>query len=410
MSRGLYYNKLKNLCDSGRLSLILIIAPPRTNSTLVEHVVGNSPDILHECHEPFFGAGKQVFDSEEGYKQIYDSIGGEEFEQSGKLTNVAVKEIAHWISINDEYKDLVELTSNPVLILIRNPLLSVESRIRKTLLNLEGKADKELLDDKARKDGYANWHDLLEKKLYVERDYAYFGETLEENSNRWASEEAEFRELAEQVEYLESKGKPHHVLDTTDLRADPVTIVKELCARMKISYSPEMVDWGTKPVDFHTTQTEESAKVWYDALQDSTKINPPTDVPPTLSMFPSFVQEYLKTYNLPIYTKLSRNKTTPKELRHDLNEREFDISVSSKNIDVLKRLGVISDTTLEGRTAVKLKYIDPVYALTNEPDLVDDPEFRRLKEVYAAEMSLVSDCLNEAAKEHRRHNDEGKFR
>lgn len=376
----------------------------------MEHVIGNSPDVLHECHEPFFGAGRQGFDSEQGYKQIYDSIGGEEFGQSGKSTSVAVKEIAHWISINDEYKDLVELTSNPVLILIRNPLLSVESRIRKVLLNLEGKADKELLDDKARKDGYANWHDVLEKKLYTERDYAYFGEIIKANATHWASEQAEFKELVEQAQYLESSGKPHYVLDTTDLRADPVTVVKELCARMKITYAPEMVDWGTKPVDFHTTQTEASAKVWYDTLQDSTKINPPTDIPPTLSMFPSFVREYLKTYNLPIYTKLSRNKIIPKESRHDLNEREFDISVSSENINILKRLGVVSDTAVEGPVPVKLKYIDPIYALTNEPNLVDDPEFRCSKGAYSTEMSLVSDCLNESTKELRKHDDEWKFR
>lgn len=132
-----YYDKLKDFSDSGRLSLLLMIAPPRTNSSLVEHVVGNSPDVQHECHEPFLNARKENFDPEEGYKQIYDSIGGEDFERSGKTTSVAVKEMSHWINVDHEYKRLTELAKKPVLILIRNPLLSVESRIRRVLVTLD---------------------------------------------------------------------------------------------------------------------------------------------------------------------------------------------------------------------------------------------------------------------------------
>lgn len=407
MSRGLYYEKLKEMVDSGRLSMFLIIAPPRTNSTLVEYVISNSPDIKHKCHEPFFGAGKQGYNPDQGYKQIYESMGGEIFDQSKETTSVAVKEIAHWIAINNEYKDLTELTSNPVLILIRNPLLSVESRIRKVLVSLEAGSN---LDSMAQKDGYTDWQDLLKKKLYTEKDFSYFSEILRANSKSWSSEEYEFRELSEQARYLGSVGKPHYVLDTTDLRADPVRIVKELCAQMKISYSTEMVDWGAKQVDFHTVQKEDPVKGWYDTLRGSTKINPPTDIPPTLSSFPAFVQEYLTAHNLPVYAELSRKKMISKEARHDLNELAFDVQVSGDNADTLKRLGVIKNNAQEGQVPVKLKDIDPVYALTNEPRLFDGAEFRRSKVQYEDVMTLVSDCMNEATKEPHKETSENRFR
>jgi hypothetical protein len=160
MSNGVYYEKLQKLVGDGRLSMHIIIAPPRTNSSLIEHVVGNSPDIQHECHEPFLGARRDDFDPDHGYKQIYESIGGEQFEQSAEKTSVAVKEMSHWIGKNREYRRLTELTRNPVVILIRNPLLSVESRIRRVLTTIDMRSSidlqRYLLDYVAAEKGFSN--------------------------------------------------------------------------------------------------------------------------------------------------------------------------------------------------------------------------------------------------------------
>jgi len=455
MSNGFYYNKLKILVDAKRLSIILMVGPPRTNSSLVEHAMGNSPNIEHECHEPFLGARKEDFDSDQGYKQIYDSIGGDTFEQSGRPTAVAVKEMSQWIGIDDEYKNLFELTNNPVLILIRNPLLSVESRMKRVLLTLDmrinlnlqrwllnyvAKAEgfaswedllnalqqkenrnhlsflrdyedvqklydtvlltiqNELLDYMARKDGYVNWRDLLSKKLYTERDFRYFSEIFKSNTERIAFEELEFRQLDKEVEYLESTGKPHYVIDTTDLRADPDIIIKELCRRMHVSFSPKMIDWGEDPVNFYTEQTQEFELVWYDTLYASTKIKPPTDIPSTLSMFPDFVQAYLKMHNLPIYAKLSKKKITLKDMRHNLNEKEFTINVSEENMVVLLKLGVICDVTVKGEVPVKLKLIDPIYALTNQPKLFGNAKFIKSKKAYTDVLNIVKKSLSESKK------------
>jgi len=166
MNDGPYYQKLKSLLEAGRLSIYIIIAPPRTNSSLVEHVMGNSPDIGHECHEPFLMAGHDNFDPDHGYQQIYESIGGQQFERSNEKTGVVVKEMSHWIGKNDEYKRLVELATGPVIILIRDPLLSVESRIRRVLTTMDMRYSIELqrylLDDMAAERGFSDWAGFIE--------------------------------------------------------------------------------------------------------------------------------------------------------------------------------------------------------------------------------------------------------
>jgi hypothetical protein len=256
----LYYQKLKELVDKGRLQIYIIIAPPRTNSTVVEHSMGNSPSIDHECHEPFLSARQDDFDPDRSYCQIYESIGGNQFEQSNKSASVVIKEMSHWISKNEEYKRLATLTTKPIIFLIRNPLLTVESRLRRVLSTMDMKynidlqryllndvaiesgfknwkelAEKmrkggykkrldflpnkegveriydtpiltvqnRLLDRKARISGYSNWRDILEKKLYSEHDYAFFGDILKSNTRRLEFEKNEFKKLEEEISYFE---------------------------------------------------------------------------------------------------------------------------------------------------------------------------------------------------------------
>lgn len=449
---GIYYNKLKNLVDSGRLSMVLVISPPRSNSSVVEHVLSLSPDILNACHEPFIGARKEDFESDTGYKNIYDSIGGEEFENSGNKTSVVVKEMAHWIGANDEYKSLVALTNRPVVTLIRSPLLTVESRIRRvvktldmrpglslqqslldelavdngfkngiellassrndilsilqevpsddtSLRNLYNKSvlsvQNNLLDYYARKNGYENWRALIDKKLFKEQDYGFFERILKINTQRTKFEETEFTKLAEIVQYLKAKSQPYAVFDTTDIRAEPDKQLRELCLKLGVAFSPEMISWGEKPVDFHTQQHNEYEKLWYDKLFLSSELNPPNEISPTLEMFPNFVQKYLRKFNLPIYATLSKEKNLSAEIKQEINNRKFEVSVNEGNQELLHSLGVTQDKVVGTDILVELRNIDPVYAVTNDSSLAENPEFILRKKEYATEIALIFKTLKE---------------
>jgi len=451
MNNYKYYQKLKKLSQIGRLSIYLIIAPPRTNSSMVEHALGNSPDVQHECHEPFLKARHDDFDPDHGYSQIYESIGGEQFESSDTKTSVVVKEMSHWIGKNDEYKRLATMVTGPIVVLIRNPLLAVESRIRRVLttidmrysidiqrflldeaavekgyknwadliqrtaddthsqkfefvLNGEGierlydtpilTVQNRLLDLTAHKYGYTNWRDLVEKKLYADRDYAFFGGILSATARRVKFERMEFRVLAEEVAYFEKSKQDYIVFDTTDVRAKPTEYLNELCRRLGIRFSPKMLQWGRDSVDFHTEQEKQSEKLWYDRLFSSYGVNAPTEIPPTLSKFPAFMQEYLRDDNLPTYAKLSQCKVSSENDTSALNDLTFEVRITSENIEQLHTLELIKkDTAVGDVVSLSLEHIDPVYAVTNEPGLVDAPEFCRCKDWYAEELRIVSKVL-----------------
>lgn len=466
-----YFEKLKALVDNGRLKTYIIIAPPRTNSSVVEHVLGNSLDIEHESHEPFLKARHDNFDPDHGYRQIYEAIGGEKFEHSEDKTSIVIKEMSHWIAKNEEYKRLFEIATNPVLVLIRNPLLSAESRLRRVLVTMDMRysldtqrylldevavengldnwvefADKlkkegykerpeflenkegieriydtpvltvqnHLLDLKAHKNGYANWRDLIEKKLYKERDYKFFEGVLGSNGRRLEFEKSEFTKLSEEVEYLKDQDKSYFVVDTTDLRAAPEEQVKELCSKLRITFLPEMIRWGQKPVDFQTEQTQEYERLWYDTLYSSSRINPPTEIPPKLNQFPVFMQSYLREQNIPTYAILSKEKLIGDELSKELNGYEIRVKINDGNREHLNELGLIEDKMVTGENIlIKLKYIDPIYAVSNDSELVTDPEFSVYRDAYSQEVKVMSesiDELNELRHEINGLNNETKFR
>jgi len=227
-------------------------------------------------------------------------------------------------------------------------------------------------------------------------------------------EKEEFNKLKEEIEYFEGNGRDYVIFDTTDLRAAPEEQLRELCFRTGISFSPEMLQWGKKPVDFHTEQTQQFEKLWYDTLFSSSRVNPPVEIPPVISMFPKFAQDYLRNDNLPIYAGLSRVKVLKDELRHELNEREFKVRVTAANRGQLHELGVIDDDTEIGEEVlIKLKYIDPVYAVTNESELIENPEFQSFKERYASEIKIVSEVVpeqDEHTRELRKRSGENKLK
>lgn len=356
--------------------MILIIAPPRTNSSLVEHVLGNSPSLRHECHEPFFGAGRVDFDVDHAYKNIYESIGGKAFDESTNCSSVVIKEIAQWISIGEEYKNLLKLVTQPVVLAIRNPLLAVESRIRKVLETFQEQADE-------------NWRTGMKTKALAQYDYRCLGDVLRSSPAHWVMEHLDFFQCAVQADYLRSQGIPHCILDTTDLRASPTQVLQQLCATLQIEFSPLMLSWAVQSVDCHTTQRTASSTKWYARLRDSTGICPPTEIPPPLSMFPKFIQEYLYEKSIPAYLDLASRKHAHQSFKKELNDLAFSVAVERNNAERLSLLGVMTHSAGE-HADIELRYIDPLYAVTNDPALLCNEQFRLRKRAYSRELELAT--------------------
>lgn len=448
MSEGVFYKKVKTLVDDGKLSVQLLISPPRTCSSMLEHMIGRAPEINVECHEPFFQVGYNKFGSDEGYKNIYDSIKLNNREGVKNQIGIVVKEMSYWINEGEEYKKLFELTNKPIIALIRNPLLTMESKIKKVieaidmreriktqqwLLNYVAKENgfntwhdyiasplgsdfsekdsvvsffengetlesaynnptldiqNKLLDHIARKDGYESWRELLRDKLYLNRDYCYFEDILKIDNKRFNLDVSGFATMEEQISYLESIKKQLIVIDSTDLRAMPESQMREICESLKISYVDAMIKWGDEKVDFHTEQKRPHDLIWYNELYSSTEVNPPNEIPPAISEFPKFVQDFIKSIDLPVYARLSQKKIG-RENEHNFNEFNLSIDVVKNKIRELSKLGVVSADSKENKQLIELKMIDPVYAVTNQSDLFYDEKFRKTKSEYFDAINIV---------------------
>lgn len=66
--------KLQSLIDRGQADIRLILAPPRTGSTLVEALLFQNYGIQASCHEPFVMLGYYGEDSKDGYRRLIEAI------------------------------------------------------------------------------------------------------------------------------------------------------------------------------------------------------------------------------------------------------------------------------------------------------------------------------------------------
>ncbi|MEO6509030.1 MAG: hypothetical protein ABIO02_03680 [Patescibacteria group bacterium] len=116
-----------------KLKLFLILAPPRTASTMCENSIAANPCISFNVHEPFVRLGYYEEDEESGYKTIFDIYQKIRLTNKKKPISLIIKEMPHWIAPKKAYIRIFSLIKTPLIFIIRNPLLSTESRMRKVL-------------------------------------------------------------------------------------------------------------------------------------------------------------------------------------------------------------------------------------------------------------------------------------
>ncbi len=410
--------------SQGRLSIRLIVSPPRTSSTLIETSLASSRNVKFSSHEPFIQAGYGNDNTDLGYKNIYDDIGGEKFENSGQPTTVVIKELSHRLNINDEYRKLFNLARDPVLFLIRNPLLTVESRIKKIVQTLPMKArvstqqwllnhfasdlrDREpdletqirLLDHYGQSLGFLNWDDFI-KFSVNEQDYRQLGDVLKIDEDRFILDASGNESMEEQIRYLEREGKGVMVLDSTDFRLSPEHVMRQLCEVWAIIYRNEMILWGNRDLNLQRGGKKFQDLAWYDSLSDSKGVKPPLEIPTTLNRFPKFVQEHLLQIDLPQYIRLSKH---PRRIcgEDGAAEREFEITVKLEDKARLTELGVIT-LDVGNSAVVRIHDIDPIYTLLRHPK-------RPISLAYLNRKKAYTDVFKVLQKEGGIQLDEGDF-
>lgn len=390
-----YYEEISSLVNSGKLEIRLILSPPRTGSTLMEACFWMNPGVEAQCHEPFVRLGYYGEGAESGYQAIYESIGSSDLSKREGTTTLVAKEMSHWLATSGEFERFLPLVKDPVILLIRNPLLTAESRLVKVLeilymrerpvlqdwlldryphfrgkhvrAGVDNKSplalQQSLLDFHAQNNDYVEWRVMVEEKM-KEKDYRIFGEILQLDrilpltGSGWGG-------LLIEMEFLERHNRQFAVVDGTEYRLSPRYIAQELCTRWGLVFDDAMLQWrGNEIAQLHTRQEKAHYRVWYDTLITSRGIKPPTEVPPKLGAFPDFLARHLVEVDLPIYFKVFNH--------------EYRVRSEGKLLD--------QEISSDGKT---LRDIDPIFATLSEPQLMFDPEFRAKNADYGNILELI---------------------
>jgi hypothetical protein len=217
----------------------VLIGPPRTASTAVSRILWNHPTVGWYAHEPFEPTWYEhagVARAEELLEapEAVGALGGR-----GAGSALVVKEMT--FQVGDAFPLLAELATGPVVFLIRDPRLTVASRMK--VLRRSGRPE-----------------------VFPVR-------------------ESGWEDLARQLAYVRREGIPHVVVDSSDLRARPETVAPALLETLGLTFTPDLLGW--RPSDATGLSAVSGADdPFYRRVLDSQGIEPPAERVPQLDEFP----------------------------------------------------------------------------------------------------------------------------
>lgn len=416
----------------------------------MEKALSYSSSVDFSSHEPFMCVGYSGLNQDLGYKSIFDSVTNK---SSRKKRNVIlIKDMAHWLMAQEEYQNLFQLIYDPIMLMIRNPLLSTESRIRKVvqsiaitpristqryILNVfacgfgykdwaqmrknkkikklcsikkdlkltdldkayyypDKMLQEKLLDFFAIKLGFVDWNDFVSSSLNS-RNYNLVEEALKFDSHRFAFNSSGWKELNELVVYLKNNNHRFFIIDGTELRLDPETMMKKIADNFKITFTDEMIRWARSPTKISAEQKRPQDLIWYDTLMESTEIKPPLEILPKLVDFPLGVRENLKKVDLPIYFKLFREANRMKG-KTGLDQKKYLIKISGNLNSKLTDIGIKIDQKRK-EAHVTIRDIDPIFSILYNPSLLKNNKFLLRENYYKEEIFLVKNMAFSCQKE-----------
>lgn len=218
----------------------VLLGPPRTASTAVSRILWNHPRVGWYSHEPFEptwyeGAGPERAAELLEAPEAVAGLGGR-----GEGHALVVKEMT--FQVGDAFPLLAALATRPVVFLVRDPRLTVASRMK--VLRRAGRPEVFPLRE-------SGWEDLADQLAHVRRE-----------------------------------GIPHVVVDSGDLRREPETVVPPLLERLGLTFTLDLLTWPSSAAT-GLSALSGPEDPFYQRVLDSQGIEPPAERIPDLAEFPA---------------------------------------------------------------------------------------------------------------------------
>jgi hypothetical protein len=215
--------------------IAVILSPPRCGSTVLARSLWQHRAFRWYLHEPCDRAYHLGPGPEPVTKRLIDSVGLSSPRPTG--TGIVIKEMA--FQAGDAIREF-QLATVPVIFLIRDPRLSVFSRMR------------------CRK--------------------------LDGDSPLFPAKEAGWRDLLAAIALFRQAGTPFVIVDISDIRRSPDTALRALCSRLRLSWDPAMLRWKSLP-DIRLGSIGGRQDGWYSRVLRSTSWERPNERMPSPDAF-----------------------------------------------------------------------------------------------------------------------------
>jgi hypothetical protein len=225
--------------------VIVIVSPPRSASTALSRILWNHPAVAFYCHEPFepvFFNGvpaAAVVERLEQPLELRTVIAGKPEVAPGEAT-LLVKEIS--FQVGGAFDKLAALTRKPLVFIIRDPRLTIESRM-KVIEHYRGRP------------------------------------TFDPQEFGWV-------ELAEQVAACRAAGTPYVLVEATRFRERPAEISRSVFARLGLAFDEDLLRWSPVP-EVDLAGLRGPGDRYFQRVLASTGVEPPTEAIPPLDAFPA---------------------------------------------------------------------------------------------------------------------------
>lgn len=318
-----------------------IISVPRSNSTIIELILGSSKSVYKIIHEPFHEFGYYNADSRSSFDKIIKT--------AKENKTFVLKDMSQWIIQDMVYEELLSNSRSPIILLIKNPFLSIESKIIKILEGVDKKERPELISHILRhfkisdnnklntkdvlnlfalKNGYSNWKYFLKKEGLLARNYAAFDQIIQFFDRSEFSDVWGWKSMNTIKKYLDKHKIRHKILDGIDFQILPKATIVALCRILSISFDDGMFNFSPKKfkgiLDIGKLQPD--GQSWYKEAFSNSNIYTPKSSPVKLVAFPKFVQNYIKRIALPVYNSLCLDSQKIDVLKYSDN-RTYDFKL-----------------------------------------------------------------------------------